>query len=75
MAGFNISLALPMSISMNVAAIGAKDIVEESQALLRYAAHRLATQNSPAGPVSDLVCLSDTALAVIEGKIAAATGR
>jgi hypothetical protein len=54
--------------------IGVKEVLQDAQALLQYAAHRLAvaTHDGAGATVYDTVSLSDTALAVIEGKISGA---
>jgi hypothetical protein len=46
--------------------------MHKAQALLSYAANRLANQTGTSPPVSDIVSLSDTAVSLIEAKIAMA---
>lgn len=53
-------------------AIALKEGVLETQALLQYAAHRLATRGGVSATLYDTVSLSDSGVAVIEGKISAA---
>ena len=52
-------------------AISLKEGVLESQELLQYAAHRLATRSGVTATLYDTVSLSDSSVAVIEGKISA----
>jgi hypothetical protein len=53
-------------------AISLKEDVLETQALLHYAAHRLATRSGVSATLYDTVSLSDSGFAVMEGKISAA---
>ena len=53
-------------------AIGLKEGILETQELLHYAAHRLATRSGVSATLYDTVSLSDRSVAAIEGKISAA---
>ncbi len=55
-------------------AISLKEGIQETQELLRYAAHRLATRSGVSATLYDTVSLSDSSVAVIEGKISAVAG-
>jgi hypothetical protein len=46
--------------------------LEKTQSLLRYAAHRLATHPGANATVHDVVSLSDSAVELIEAKVAMA---
>ena len=52
-------------------AITLKESVLESQELLHYAAHRLATRSGDSATLFDTVSLSGSNIAVIEGQISA----
>src|SRR5260370_39084396 len=54
-------------------AISLKESVLETQALLHYAAYRLATRSGGRATLYDTVSLSDSSAAVVDGKISAAT--
>ena len=46
--------------------------MQKAQALLAYAANRIAETSATSGPVSDVVSLSDSAVALIEARVAMA---
>ena len=53
-------------------AISLVEQANETNALLQYAAHRLATRSGPDAETIDTVSLSGTTVALIEGQISAA---